>query len=165
MEKSFEELLRNLVRGRAVAALGTLDDGDPFVSMVPYVLHGPGAAFLIHVSGLSAHTRHMLEHPRVSLMVAAAENSVDDDGRAIEAQALPRATLQGEAQRLNPAGPDYAAGKAAYLNRFPTAEQMFELPDFSLFAIHPQSVRFIAGFGRAHSLTPEGWALALHSIG
>lgn len=161
MDEASNRILASLVRGRTTAALGTMDRGDPFVSMVPYVLHGAGHDFLIHVSGLSAHTRHMLVHPRVSLMVTAAENSIGDDGRVIEPQALPRATIAGVAQRLDPAGADYATGKSAYLERFPTAEQMFDLPDFSLFAISPQSVRFIAGFGRAHSLRPEDWVQAI----
>ena len=161
MDDVSNRILANLVRGRTTAALGTIDRGEPFVSMVPYVLHGEGPGFLIHVSGLSAHTGHMLLHPGVSLMVTAAENSIGDDGEVIEPQALPRATIAGMAQRLDPAGTDYAEGKSSYLKRFPTAEQMFALPDFSLFAIRPLTVRFIAGFGRAHSLNPEGWAQAM----
>jgi putative heme iron utilization protein len=161
MDDALNPLLRSLVHSRSVAALGTVDKGEPYVSMVPYVLHGAGSDILIHVSGLSAHTRHMREHPRVSLMVTAAEGSIDDEGRAIEPQALPRVTIQGDAHHLDPAGSDYTHGKVAYLGRFPTAAQMFELPDFSLFAIRPQSARFIAGFGSAHSLNAETWARIL----
>ncbi|OGA00292.1 MAG: hypothetical protein A3H35_04475 [Betaproteobacteria bacterium RIFCSPLOWO2_02_FULL_62_17] len=153
--------LRRLLRSRAVAALGTVEKGEPFVSMVPYILHGAGADFLIHVSGLSAHTRQMLAQPRVSIMVSAAEDAVGDDGAAIQAQALPRVTVQGNATRIDPASRAYAAGKAAYLERFPSAQQMFELPGFSLFAISPRSARFIAGFGKAHSLSQETWAQAV----
>lgn len=165
MDNAIHESLRSLVRGGCIAALGTLDKGEPFVSMVPYVLHGELPAFLIHVSGLSAHTRHMLERPRVSLMVTAAEDSADAAGNRIEPQALPRVTVQGTAAPLDKSGAGYASGRAAYLERFPTAAQMFELADFSLFTITPLTVRFIAGFGRAHSLTPEDWSRAFHSIG
>ena len=165
MDQALCRILNSLVRGRATAALGTLDRGEPFVSMVPYVLHGEPPAFLIHVSGLSAHTRHMLEHPSVSLMVTAAEDSTDAAGNRIEPQALPRVTVQGNAAPLDKSGAGYVTGKSAYLERFPTAAQMFELADFSLFTITPLTVRFIAGFGRAHSLTPEDWSRAFHSIG
>jgi putative heme iron utilization protein len=161
MDDTLNQVLRQLVRGRAVAALGTVEKGEPFVSMVPYIMHGAGVDFLIHVSGLSAHTRQMLAHPQVSVMVTAAENAVADDGSAIEPQALPRVTVQGDAARIDPADQAYAAGKAAYLERFPLAGQMFELPDFSLFAIRPRLARFIAGFGKAHSLNREAWARAL----
>ncbi|MFM9969538.1 MAG: HugZ family protein [Burkholderiales bacterium] len=163
MDDKLHRMLRNLVRNRTVAALGTVHKNEPFVSMVPYVLHGDAAEFLIHVSLLSAHTRHMLEHSRVSLMVTAAENAVDESGELIEAQALPRVTVQGNAMRLDPEGANYANGKALYLARFPSAAQMFDLPDFSLFAISPQSVRFIAGFGKAHTLSDEQWARAIGS--
>ena len=161
MDDTLNNILRKLVLSRAVAALGTVANGEPFVSMVPYILHGAGANFLIHVSGLSAHTRQMLAHPRVSIMVAAAEDAVDENGSALQPQALPRVTAQGDATRIDPAAKEYAAGKAAYLECFPLARQMFELPDFSLFTVSPRSVRFIAGFGKAHSLNPQAWARAL----
>lgn len=164
MDAILNKVLRRLVRERAVAALGTVKEGEPFVSMVPYILYGAGPDFLIHVSGLSAHTRQMLAHPRVSIMVTAAENAAGDDGAEFQAQALPRVTAQCDATRMEPDSDDYAAGKAAYLERFPLAEQMFELPDFSLFTLRPHSVRFIAGFGKAHSLSPESWAHAVDSI-
>ena len=161
MDATENLILRRLLRSRAIAALGTTEKGEPFVSMVPYILHGAGADFLIHVSGLSAHTRQMLAHPRVSIMVTAAEDAVGDDGAAIQPQALPRVMVQGNATRVDPASKEYAVGKAAYLERFPPAQQMFELRDFSLFTISPRTVRFIAGFGKAHSLSPETWADAV----
>lgn len=161
MDDTLNRVLRNLVLGRAVAALGTVEEGEPFVSMVPYILHGAGAAFLIHVSGLSAHTRQMLAHPQVSILVTAAEDAPGEEGAAILPQALPRVTVQGTAARIDPSGNEYAAGKAAYLERFPGAELMFGLPDFSLFTLRPRSARFIAGFGKAHSLSPEAWARAV----
>ena len=158
MDDTLNQVLRKLVYSRAVAALGTVEKGEPFVSMVPYILHGASADFLIHVSGLSAHTRQILAQPRVSIMVTAAEDAVDENGAAIQPQGLPRVSVQGNAMRLDPVGADYASGKALYLERFASAAQMFELPDFSLFKISPRSVRFIAGFGKAHSLSPEAWA-------
>jgi hypothetical protein len=38
---------------------------------------------------------------------------------------------------------------------------MFEMPDFSLFAIRPTSIRLVAGFAQAATLTPEALAAAL----
>lgn len=49
--------LRALLHARRVAALGTLgDDGNPFVSMVPYALEPSLGCLVIHVIGLAAHT-------------------------------------------------------------------------------------------------------------
>jgi len=148
------EPLRLLLRQQTVAALGTLHRGEPYVSMVPFALDEAVPEFLIHVSALSPHTRDMLEHPRVSLLVVAPDNG----GRP---QARARATIQGDAVPLGADSARYAAARALYLQRFPHAADIFSLPDFSLFAIRPVSVRFIGGFAQAASLTPELFERAL----
>ena len=139
--------LRALLRQQTVAALGTLHRGEPYVSMVPFALDVT-PSFLIHVSALAPHTRDMLERPRVSLLVIAAESDVPPQARA-------RATIQGDAAPLDPDSGDYAAAKAAYLARFPHAADIFALPDFSLFAIRPISLRHVGGFAQASSMTAE----------
>lgn len=146
--------LRELLRAQPLAALGTLHRGEPYVSMVPFALDEDAAEFVIHVSGLSPHTRDMLDHPRVSLLVVAP----DDGGWP---QARPRATMLGDAARIDDGAPRLAAARACYLRRFPHAADLFALADFSLFAIRPASVRFIAGFARAMSLTAGDFANAL----
>lgn len=148
------EPLRALLRQQTIAALGTLHRGEPYVSMVPYALAEDAPEFLIHVSALAPHTRDMLESPRVSLLVVAP----DGGGRP---QARARATIQGDAAPLDTDSAHYGAARSLYLQRFPHAADIFALPDFSLFAIRPASVRFIGGFAQAVSLTPELFARAL----
>jgi len=160
MDVELTRTLRDLVRGRSVAALGTLHSGEPFVSMVPYALVGKEHDFLIHVSALAPHTRDMLAHPRVSLLVTAPDGGASGD---VPPQALPRASVQGDALQLPPAAADYAAAKAVYLARFAESAQTFELADFSLFIIRALSVRFVAGYGKAFSLSPEAYTQALDS--
>lgn len=160
MGPQLTQTLRHLVLARSVAALGTLHSGEPFVSMVPYALFGEDHDFLIHVSALAPHTRDMLAHPRVSLLVAAPEGGESGD---VPPQALPRASVQGDALQLLPASADYAAAKAVYLARFAQSAQMFDLTDFSLFTIRAVSVRFVAGYGKAFSMSPEAYARALDS--
>lgn len=142
------EEIRDLVQRRKTAALGTLHRDGPFVSMVPFAISRDGSAFLIHVSGLAAHTRDMLANPRVSLMVSEGEES------GLMPQALPRLTITGNARQLERDSPEYERATNAYLARFPDSEMMFGLGDFSLFAITADTVRWIAGFGAATSLTP-----------
>ncbi len=149
--------LRELLRRQPIAALGTLHRGEPYVSMVPYALLDDAPAFLIHVSGLSPHTNDMLASPRVSLLVVAAQAG------NVSPQALPRVTIQGDAEFLPHEAAEYASAKEVYLARFPHTAEIFLLPDFSLFAIRPRSARFIAGFAQATSLTAEALAKALHS--
>jgi heme iron utilization protein len=143
------------VLGRRIASLGTLHQGEPFVSMVPYAVLPDASGLVVHVSGLSAHTGDMLASPRVSVMIAAA------DAPDALAQALPRVTIQADAVPIAASDPGHGAARAAYLARFPHAARIFELPDFSLFVIRPVSLRLIAGFAQARTLPPQALAEAL----
>jgi putative heme iron utilization protein len=146
--------LRALLDAQTVAALGTLHRREPYVSMVPYALDAQAPAFLIHVSALAPHTRDMLENPRVSLLIMA------PDAAAPSPQARARATVQGDAQALPHAAPEYAHAKVIYLARFPQAADIFALPDFSIYRIRPVSARLIGGFAQAESFVGEALARA-----
>jgi putative heme iron utilization protein len=143
--------LRQLLRQRSVAALATLHAGAPYVSMVPYAFAPDASGFIIHVSGLASHTRDMRTDARVSLLVMQEENG------GTSALALARASIQGTALELASDSPDLPALRAAYLERFPEALPMFGFADFSLFKIQPESVRFVAGFAQAHTLSGESF--------
>lgn len=146
-------LLRALLDGQTVASLGTLHQGEPFVSMVPFARASAGMDFYIHVSRLAAHTGDMLAHPRVSLMVMSA------DAGAVQSRA--RVTLQADALALENGSPEHAAAKAGYLARFPDAAHIFELGDFFLFRLRPISARVIGGFAQAFSVDAAGIEQAL----
>jgi putative heme iron utilization protein len=107
---------------------------------------------VVHVSRLATHTRDMLEHPGVSVLVTDRRNP------EVPAQAVARATLQGSAEPCADGDPRYAAARAAYLARFPDTEFMFGFADFSLFVIVPRAVRFVGGFAQAWSVTGETYA-------
>jgi heme iron utilization protein len=147
--------LAQLVRSRSTAALGTLREGAPFVSMVPYAIAPDGAGLLIHVSRLAAHTMDMAADTRVSLLIVQAE------GGGTSPLALARVTVQGEAQALARETAGQAAYRAAYIKRFSDSEPLFGFDDFSLFLIRPVSARFVAGFGQAHTLSGESLQRAL----
>ena len=155
MDAATAAQLKQLLRERRVAALGTLHAGAPYVSMVPYAIAGDGSGLIIHVSGLSSHTKDMRADARVSLLV------MQEAGGGISALALPRATIQGKALELASDSPELPGSRAAYLERFPEASQMFGFADFSLFKIQPESVRFVAGFAQAHTFSAESLARLL----
>jgi putative heme iron utilization protein len=146
------DAMRQLLERQEVAALGTLHNGEPFVSMVPYALVPGGRGFVIHVSGLATHTRDMEAHAGVSLLV------MDARSPDVPPQALPRITVQGQAQRCAPDAPLYPAAQQAYLARFPDSEPMFGFADFSLFVIAPRSLRVVGGFAQAWSVTGADYA-------
>jgi putative heme iron utilization protein len=143
--------LKQLLHARSVAALGTLHAGAPFVSMVPYAIARDGSGLIIHVSRLSSHTKDMLTDARVSLLV------MQEEGGGSSALALARVSIQGTALELASDAPDLPRFRAAYLERFPEAAQMFGFADFSLFKIEPESVRFVAGFAQAHTFSGESF--------
>ncbi len=148
-EPRLSRALRALLAARRTAALGTLDASDPaqtFVSMVPYALLPAQRGLVIHVSGLAAHTRNLLAHPRVSLMVMAGEA----DGEPVHA--LARVTLDGTARVPGRDSALWAAARAAYLARFPEAEPMTALADFQFVLITPTQARQVAGFGAARTV-------------
>jgi putative heme iron utilization protein len=153
-EEAPDPALREILSTRTVAALGTLHDGAPYVSMVPFAILPDGSAFLIHVSELSAHTGDMLKDPRVSLLVMGSE------GPGVFAQELPRVTILGKAAPVADPSAEYDSGKARYVGRFPDAEPIFDLGGFSLFTIRPEHVRWIGGFAGAQTLTLEEFARA-----
>ena len=134
--------------------MGTLHQGVPFVSMVPYAVARDGS-FILHVSRLATHTRDMLDNSEVSLLITESEAS----GKM--PQALARVTVQGRAAMLDSDSEKNTEAREVYLSRFPDAAPLFEFSDFNIFIIKPVSVRVIAGFGQAVTITGEDFATGL----
>ncbi len=136
--------LRELVHKQHIAALGTLHEGAPFVSMVPYAQLVGGADFFIHVSALAGHTQDMLASKRVSLLIISSTGDLP--------QSRARVTVQGDAHQLETGSMAYNAAKESYIARFPQSAGIFELADFSIFRIAPVSLSVVGGFAQAFSL-------------
>lgn len=149
-EPRLNRALRLMLNTQRVASLGTLNaDGSPFVSMVPYAIEPESASLVVHISLLAPHTRNLLSNPAVSVMVMQAEAA---DAPVHD---LPRVSIVGTAARLQPDSRSWLAARAAYLARFPEAEPMTHLGDFSFVAIQPISARQVAGFGTARPVEAE----------
>jgi putative heme iron utilization protein len=151
------DALRRLIAAQPLAALGTLHDGAPAVSMVPFALLPDATGFVIHVSDLAAHTRDMLQQPAVALLVTAAPTT------GISPQETPRVSISGRAESCAVDTPAHAAARAAYLARFPESEPMFGFADFKLLVIRPTGARWVAGFARAVSLSAADLEAALRA--
>jgi putative heme iron utilization protein len=155
MNESTARVLKALIRERSVAALGTVHQGHPFVSMVPFAFTPNGRALVVHVSRLAAHTGNTHRDRHVSVLV------MEPEGPGKMPQSLARVTIQGEARAVENGDPEYGRAREAYLDRFPDAAGLFELADFSLFLIGVTSARLVGGFAQATSLSPERFAAAL----
>lgn len=147
MDLQSQQSLAHLIRTQRTAALGTLYEVAPLVSLVLYLPNADFSAFYLHLSRLAQHTQAILREPQVSLMLAEPDTGTQDP------QTLARVSLQGTATELLRTDADYEAIRAAYLQRFPTAAVTVNLGDFSFFRMQPSRGRFVAGFGQIFNLT------------
>jgi heme iron utilization protein len=136
-----------LIRSQRQASLGTLNAGAPFVSMVGYAIEPDFGGVLLHLSRLAPHTKHLLANPSAALLICE-----PDDGRD-DVQTLARITLSGQAAAIS--AEEYPQAREHYLARLPATAPLFEFPDFVLFRLAVREARYIGGFARAYTLTPE----------
>jgi len=149
MDAQSEKLLVHIISNTRIAALGTIRDEAPRVSMVAFVAAADFSAFYVHVSRLAQHTVDMQKNKQVSLLIAEV-----DDGRA-DPQTLARISIRASAIFMENGEPGYAPIKTQYIERFPESEPLFKLADFGLWRIKPKGARFVAGFAKAYNLSLE----------
>jgi len=147
MDAATSRSLVRLVRTERIAHLATLRSGAPMVSMTLYMAADDFAAFYVHVSRLAWHTQDMQHERRVALSIA------ETDDRRADPFTLMRVSIRGDATPIANDAADFAALKSAWLARFPEQAINFELADFSFWTIIPRDARFVAGFGRIHTLS------------
>ncbi|BBJ22883.1 HugZ family pyridoxamine 5'-phosphate oxidase [Candidatus Nitrotoga sp. AM1P] len=131
---------RQMLRAHRYGALCTLSkkfDGHPFGSITPYLVDHDGS-LLILISTLAEHTKNIQYDPRVSLITH------NQDSPHIQTQG--RITVVGAAQIIT----DTDKAGTRYLRYFPEAQTYFNMHDFSIYRIMPQSLRYIGGFGKIH---------------
>ena len=147
MDDGSLSLLASIVRTQPVAALGTLHDGAPFVSMIAVVPDADFSSFVFLASALASHTRDVRANGRTSLML------LDHLSPASSPQSLARLSLSGTTRPLAKEENEYAHCEELYRRRFPESVDLFWLGDFSLFRFTPEAGRFVAGFAKAYAIT------------
>ena len=140
------EARRYLLRHHAgvLATLSKRLGGYPFGSVVPFILDHDAQPVVL-VSRLAEHTKNMAADPRASLLV----HDVAED-----VQTAARLTLVGDAAPV----PEPATVAARYLRRFPDAQGLLDLGDFTFWRLRAVFVRHVAGFGAIRSITPQSFA-------
>jgi putative heme iron utilization protein len=124
---------------------------EPEASVVAATLDARGA-FLIHVSALAAHTRHLRENGRASVLLA------EDEATTTQPLARRRLTWRCAAEFLPSNHPGWSEAVEALRARFGAAiELTLTLPDFHLVRVVPQSGRLVAGFGETYEADPADW--------
>jgi len=146
--------LASLIRTQRVAALGTLRQGAPLVSLVAYLAQDDFCAYTFRLSRLAWHTQDMLRDARVSLAIIEPDDGRDDP------QTLARLSLRGEAQLLEAGAAASQSLTHAWRERFPRSAVTFELADFAFWRFVPSDARLVAGLGRTYNLSPADLAAA-----
>lgn len=149
MDAQSEKILAKIIRSERNAALGTLRDEAPLVSMVTYVTAEDFSLFYIFVSRLAQHTVDMQKDKRIGLLIVET-----DDGRE-DPQTLARVSIRGSAEQIPNGIPGYTPLKNRYLKRFPESEPLFKLEDFGFWSIKPKGGRFVASLAKAYNISVE----------
>lgn len=154
MNHETRQKLARLLREQRVAALGTLRDGAPLVSMTLFAAAPDLSCFYILASTLAQHTQDFLKDRRVSLMIAETDPGEGDP------QTLARLSIRGEILALSQDEAQYEPTRNLYLVKFPASRVLFDFKDFALYKLTPQSARFVAGFAQAYNLTVQDFIQA-----
>jgi hypothetical protein len=145
--------LRQLIRAHRLGVLAVSASDEPFTAMVSYVETLNLDGFLIHLSNLSPHKKMLVANLACSLCIIE-----PDDGRA-EPMSLARVTIQAHAEKIQKTARDYVDARDRFISKIPSSEIMFNLPDFDLFLLTPTHARYIAGFGRIHTI--DAWQVVV----
>lgn len=138
----------SLILAQRWAALATVGNG-PLGSMVAYAVEPGLHGLLMFLSGLSAHTRHLLADGRASVVI-----SVPDPGHG-DPQTLPRISLAGVVEVIERSSAEFEEAWVRYAARFPAAAPRVGLGDFQLFRLRVEQARYIGGFGQAHTISGD----------
>jgi putative heme iron utilization protein len=130
---------RRLLRTIRAGALATNGpEGFPFASLVNVATDHDGAPLLL-MSGLSAHTRHLLADARASLLLS-------ETGKG-DPLAHPRLTLVGAMAVLEGAARESA--KARFLARHPKSALYADFGDFAFWRLNAARAHLNGGFAKA----------------
>ena len=133
--------------------LGTTSpDGEPEASVAGAILAADGS-FRIFVSGLAAHTRHLITTGRASVLLA------EDEAATAQPLARRRLTFVCTAGVIPRDDPEYAPTLRALRERLgPAFDLLGQLGDFQLIRLTPQRGRLVAGFGETYEVDPQDWS-------
>lgn len=143
---TFAQDIRTLVQynhGFAVMSTNSKSDpGYPGGSVVGFAPDEEGRPIFIF-SGMSTHTQDLLANPKCSVTIASKEFKGAADGRV---------NLMGTCTLVPPE--EFEKCKEVYLKKHPDAFWV-EFGDFNWFRLDIEKIRFVGGFARAGSVTPQ----------
>lgn len=125
--------------------------GEPEASVAGAALAADGS-FLIFVSGLAAHTRHLLATGRASVLLA------EDEAATAQPLARRRLSFPCAAVAIPRSDPAYTPGQQLLRERLgPAFDLVSGLGDFELIRLTPRTGRLVAGFGETYEVDSGDW--------
>ncbi len=137
--------LAKSARHGCLATLARERTGWPFATLVALAFDDQVRP-LVCISALAEHTKNLRASPHASLLVTGAVDGGDPLGSG-------RMTLLGPCTPV----PDdeVAAARSTFLRAHPEAAGYVTFKDFAMWAMQPQDVWWVGGFGRMEWVRPE----------
>jgi putative heme iron utilization protein len=149
MEKEVLTAIRDLLTAQRVLMAAVLVDDEPEAGLLPYALRPDFGAAYVQASGLARHARGLQQGREIAILVHAGDAPDQDPMQ------LTRLTLRATVEILDRNSDRFAAARARFVERFPTAEMTLELPDFNLYELTFGRGRYVEGFARAFNVGPD----------
>lgn len=144
---SIRQAYREFIAGFKTALIAsTSANNQPEASYAPYVNFD--GDYYIFISELATHTQNLLQTKTCSLLF------IEDETQANNLFARQRVSLQCSAIEIANNSMNYPIILNLFHESFGKFIQLLQsLPDFHLFRLSPQSGSYVAGFGKAYSLS------------
>ncbi len=139
--------LRDLIASKKTLLLSTVSvDKHPEISYAPFVRDEKGI-FYIFISELARHTVNLMHHPQAAILFIRPESESEN------LFARERAVFRCRVEEVERSDKHYHRRLDAMAEQFGEVVGVLRgLPDFHLFALHPESGQYTVGFGEAYTI-------------
>ncbi len=147
-----ENALNNLLVSQKTLLLSTASiNGEPDLGYAPFVRDQAGC-FYIFISELAAHTANLFANPRTTVMF------IRPEAESKNLFARERALFQCAVREIKRDDNNYLTHLNALQAKFgEVVGALRSLSDFHLFALSPETGKYVAGFGQAYTVNlPDG---------
>ena len=145
--EDFTRRYHELIASQQTLLLSTASvTGVPDISYAPFVRDHAGF-FYIFVSEMAGHTANLLNNPQASLLF------IRPESECLNLFARERAVLNCSVKEIRRENEIFINRLHALQDKFGEVVNVLRsLSDFHLFALRPESGRFVIGFGRAFTI-------------
>jgi heme oxygenase (biliverdin-IX-beta and delta-forming) len=156
LESKIQQEIMDIINARKSLMLSTLDqDGLPYASYAPFAM-GEDCLYVL-ISEIAVHGKNLQLHPQASVLI------IEDEETATELFARLRVFYRVQAELIEPDTADWQQGLHCLQDRHgDRIMSLSQLSDFKLFRLHPQTGRYVKGFGKAYQI--EGGTLTGESL-